>query len=53
MNNYKSLCEFRSEVPKLRENTDSVDTLSEILSGNQFAFPGLYFFMIVYAVLRI
>ncbi|VBB29121.1 unnamed protein product [Acanthocheilonema viteae] len=29
-----------SEVPKLRESTTSVDSLSEILSGNQFAFPG-------------
>ncbi|VDK82126.1 unnamed protein product [Litomosoides sigmodontis] len=29
-----------SELPKLRESTASVDSLSEILSGNQFAFPG-------------
>lgn len=42
MNNYGNLCKFRSEIPKLRENTAGVDSLSEILSGNQFAFPGLY-----------
>ncbi|KAK6111637.1 Angiotensin-converting enzyme family protein [Brugia pahangi] len=29
-----------SEVPKLRENTASMDTFSEILSETQFAFPG-------------
>ncbi|CAG9537992.1 unnamed protein product [Cercopithifilaria johnstoni] len=28
------------EVPKPRERTASIDSLSEILSGNQFAFPG-------------
>ncbi|VDO13942.1 unnamed protein product, partial [Brugia timori] len=37
---HKSLCKFRSEVPKLRENTASMDTFSEILSETQFAFPG-------------